>query len=540
MARAEQIKSLTKELVGIPSMNESRRPDGAFNENVIAEHIHGWFNQRGIPSFEQLLPDGRKNVFAYVEGQSPQTVVLAGHFDTVAVNEYQALGLDPFDTDRLAQQQHAPEGYMVGRGALDMKSGIANAMVLMDEWHKQQEGLPGSALFVATCDEENNSYGILNAADVLLGLKEGTFTDPNLEKQVKSAIPSQLDLLGVINLDYTTSRYPSDESYHIWHGTIGKTLPSILVRGVESHVGEHFSGFPASSVMTGLLGAIEGNMDFANGNVPPTVLKVTDGRSSYDVMTPSTVKAYINWFTTEATPTEIIETIENEARTAVANLTARVDENYQEYCQRMGIPYEAKEWASRVQILRYSHLAQRYVKEFGDERLQVAIDESTAASPSTDLRDRSFAVVERLMNELKITDPTVMLFYSPPFYPYIKPDTDGLRRATEAQRIETEDKHDVSIKSHPIYPYISDMSYLQLDPDIAASIEGLTSEMPMWRNGYWIDLDKVRRLNLPVVNIGPHGSGAHHTNETVEEKYSFEILPDLVRGVAEKLWLNSH
>ena len=537
-----QIEEYTRELTAIPSVNESwNEEEDKFNESIIAEKIKAVFDSLNIRCILQNLPPEtvtiknesktgiRKNVFAFIPGKSSKTIILAGHFDTVGTNDFQKLGLRPeeaFDSKAVAQQlQIDTEKYLAGRGSFDMKSGIAAGVSLMNYFNCHRDELDGSILFVGTCDEENNSYGILNASEILLQAK-GAITP---EEQVRDLVGDQvLDLLGVINMDYTTQRYPADPEYHVWNGTIGKLLPSIYVRGQETHAGEHFAGFHASSLLARITSHIDGNMQLADTNVPPTTLKFTDNRLVYDVMTASSARAYFNFFTTGKTPGEVLSQIETLTKDSLESYLDNISRNYQIYCQRMNLPLEDYGWEKRTRVMKYSDLLTEISMHFGNEETENIIKEAIASCKLEDLREKSFAVIESLLNKLEQKDPTIVIFFSPPFYPYIKPDTDNLAQTVRARSNEVGKQNNIEITMHDFYPYISDMSYLRIEPEIRESLSGLVNEMPLWQRGYSLNLDKVEKLNLPVVNIGPYGFGAHKTGEMVERYYSFNILPGLI------------
>ena len=50
----------------------------------------------------------------------------------------------------------------------------------------------------------------------------------------------------------------------------------------------------------------------------------------------------------------------------------------------------------------------------------------------------------------------------------------------------------------------------------------------------------MRQLNLPVVNLGPYGKGAHQAGERVLMSYSFGELPKLICDVIEYLSQQSY
>ena len=48
-------------------------------------------------------------------------------------------------------------------------------------------------------------------------------------------------------------------------------------------------------------------------------------------------------------------------------------------------------------------------------------------------------------------------------------------------------------------------------------------------------IEEMRQLDLPVVNIGPFGKGAHQFTERVEIDYSYYVVPQLVYRTIENL-----
>ncbi|HEX3039479.1 MAG TPA: hypothetical protein VHP54_04230, partial [Caproiciproducens sp.] len=78
----------------------------------------------------------------------------------------------------------------------------------------------------------------------------------------------------------------------------------------------------------------------------------------------------------------------------------------------------------------------------------------------------------------------------------------------------------------PYFPGLSDMSYLGL-PE-GTDIEGLKKNFPAWGSGYEIPLDAIAQLNIPFLNIGPHGKDAHRTTERLCLSDSFDKTVPLI------------
>ena len=139
---------LLRDLVAIDSVNPALAPGGA-GEAAIAEHVATVMRRAGLDVAVTEAAPGRPNVVGVVEGRSPgRTLMLCGHLDTVGVEGMR----DPFTPV-------VRDGRLYGRGAQDMKSGVA-AMVDAAARLAIGGGLPAGRLVVAAvADEEHASLG---------------------------------------------------------------------------------------------------------------------------------------------------------------------------------------------------------------------------------------------------------------------------------------------------------------------------------------------------------------------------------------------
>jgi acetylornithine deacetylase len=139
---------LARDLVAIPSVNPSLVP-GASGEREIAAYVAARLRGIGmdVEMFDAL--PGRPNVVGIADGRaSGPTLMFCGHLDTVGVAGMPA----PFDPVER-------EGRLYGRGAQDMKGGVA-AMIHAVESVLQSHGLArGQLLVAAVADEEYASAG---------------------------------------------------------------------------------------------------------------------------------------------------------------------------------------------------------------------------------------------------------------------------------------------------------------------------------------------------------------------------------------------
>jgi acetylornithine deacetylase len=141
------ITDLLAQLVAIDSVNPSLVPGGA-GEARIAAFVAGWLTERGLEvTVDEPLP-GRPSVVGVARGTGGgPSLMLNAHIDTVTVE-----GMD---------RPHEPvvrDGRLYGRGAYDMKGGLAAIMVAGAA--ATTAGLSGDVIVSAVADEEHSSEGV--------------------------------------------------------------------------------------------------------------------------------------------------------------------------------------------------------------------------------------------------------------------------------------------------------------------------------------------------------------------------------------------
>jgi len=139
---------LLRDLVAINSVNPTLVP-GAPGEAAIADFIASQMRRSGLDVSVEAVAEGRPNVVGVVEGRAKgHTLMFCGHTDTVGVVGMSA----PFTPVER-------EGRLYGRGAQDMKGGVA-AMMSAAAHVAQNGGLASGRLIVAAVvDEEHSSIG---------------------------------------------------------------------------------------------------------------------------------------------------------------------------------------------------------------------------------------------------------------------------------------------------------------------------------------------------------------------------------------------
>lgn len=142
---------LLSDLVAINSINPDLVP-GAPGESEIANFIATWLNDAGLKVHRDESVPHRPNIIAIARGTGGgKTLMLNGHMDTVGV----AGMTNP-------HQPRIENGRLYGRGAYDMKCGVAACMIAIAE--AKQSNLRGDVIFTAVMDEEYAGAGTQSIA----------------------------------------------------------------------------------------------------------------------------------------------------------------------------------------------------------------------------------------------------------------------------------------------------------------------------------------------------------------------------------------
>ena len=145
----EALLHLLQELVQINSVNPSLSDRGA-GEADIARHIGGYLSKLGLAVHFQELQKNRVNVIVVLKGTGGgQSLMLNGHTDTVSAEN---MTTDPF-------RPRIKDGKLYGRGALDMKAGVAAQIMAVQTLLEAQIELKGDVILTLVADEEYASMG---------------------------------------------------------------------------------------------------------------------------------------------------------------------------------------------------------------------------------------------------------------------------------------------------------------------------------------------------------------------------------------------
>lgn len=180
-AKRDDLVALTRDLIRFPTVNppgEAYTPCAEFlGKRLKARGFDvGYHRGEGEAGDSDRYP--RTNVVARKEGVAPGPCIhFNGHIDVVSVGH--GWTVDPFEG-------LVRDGRVYGRGACDMKGGIAAAVIAVEALLEEHNGLPGALEISGTVDEESGGYGGVGYL-----AKQGFFSRPRVDHVI---IPEPLNV----------------------------------------------------------------------------------------------------------------------------------------------------------------------------------------------------------------------------------------------------------------------------------------------------------------------------------------------------------
>ncbi|MGF1629103.1 MAG: acetylornithine deacetylase/succinyl-diaminopimelate desuccinylase family protein [Kiloniellaceae bacterium] len=180
-AKRDDLIALTQNLIRFPTVNppgEAYTPCAEFlGSRLLARGFDVSYHRgEGEAGDSDRYP--RTNVVARKEGRRPGPCVhFNGHIDVVAVG--QGWSVEPF-------AGVVRDGKVYGRGACDMKGGLAAAVIAVEALLEEHDSLPGVLEISGTVDEESGGYGGVGYL-----AKQGFFSRPRVDHVI---IPEPLNV----------------------------------------------------------------------------------------------------------------------------------------------------------------------------------------------------------------------------------------------------------------------------------------------------------------------------------------------------------
>ena len=210
-----------------------------------------------------------ENLYARFGTMEPN-IAFAGHVDVVPTGDINNWSINPFGGE-------VKEGKVWGRGAADMKSGIAAFIAAVSDFLKDNKNLKefGSISFIITSDEEGKAI--------------------NGTKKVVDWLKGKSEIISGCIVGEPTNVTRMGETLKI--GRRGSFTGSLTVTGIQGHVGyPHLADNPINSLLKMLepfskIYLDEGTKDFQPSSIMITSIDVNNDASN---VIPGEVKAKFN------------------------------------------------------------------------------------------------------------------------------------------------------------------------------------------------------------------------------------------------------
>ncbi len=179
-SRREDLVVLTADLIRFPTINppgEAYTPCAEFIGERLKKHGFDvqFIRGEGTPGDSDRYP--RTNVVARYQGRSPgKTVHFNSHIDVVEAGD--GWTVDPFGGE-------VKDGKVYGRGACDMKGGLAASIIAAEAFIATYPDFPGAIEISGTVDEESGGFG-----GVAYLASKGFFSAPRVDHVI---IPEPLN-----------------------------------------------------------------------------------------------------------------------------------------------------------------------------------------------------------------------------------------------------------------------------------------------------------------------------------------------------------
>ncbi|MGW9816097.1 ArgE/DapE family deacylase [Staphylococcus cohnii] len=139
----EEKVQILSDIVAIETVND--------NEVEVCNYLQQLFSNYGIESKIQKIDERRANLIAEI-GEGNPVIGISGHMDVVSAGNKSQWTYDPFSLTE-------DDGFLYGRGAADMKSGLAALAIALIDIKQSQALQQGRIRFLATSGEEMEQLG---------------------------------------------------------------------------------------------------------------------------------------------------------------------------------------------------------------------------------------------------------------------------------------------------------------------------------------------------------------------------------------------
>lgn len=474
----------------------------------------------------------REVIWALVKGRSDKTVVLLHHHDVVDSLDYGKFQEYAYSPERLKEEYRTlefpkeimddldSENWCFGRGTCDMKAGASIQLETLKHYSELSD-FQGNILLISVADEESFSTGMRKTIKLLNDLKE------------------KFNLSYELLINSEPHERKSKDIGKIYDGSVGKIMPVVYVKGYKSHIGQIFSGFNPLLLLSRIAIQTETNMDFADrelGEVspPPSWSYLRDFKENYDASIPEAAGGYFSVLTLSQTPKDILNKIKDISETAFKESIDQLNNNYKDFNKDGGkLP-----WAPKVKY--FSEIYEEAL-EYGKDEFEKDFKETIEKIKEDILKEKTiipnsnFTLIQKALDYIPSSDPIVVIGISPPYYPHVSNENLYTHKKIKNLKEVINRKAEEFGESYTLDKYfmgISDLSYTSLNKaeEVVPYIE---NNMPLWNHLYDINFNELKKLDIPVINIGPWGKDLHKRTERVYMKDLKNNTPKLISEVID-------
>jgi len=266
--------ALTQELIRRPSVS----PDDQGCLEIIGKRLEA------LGFRLERMPFGPVENLWALHGSEPPVLCFAGHTDVVPTGPREEWQTDPFEPV-------VRDGFLYGRGAADMKSGLAAMVTATERFIARYPNHSGTLAFLLTSDEEGPSI-------------DGT-------RRVVEVLEARGEKITWCIVGEPTSSDAVGDTIKI--GRRGSLSGKLTVHGVQGHVAyPHLADNPVHAVAPALAELVSRVWDQGNEFFQPTTFQISNinaGTGAPNVI-PGELKARFNIrFSTEQTVEKLQQTI---------------------------------------------------------------------------------------------------------------------------------------------------------------------------------------------------------------------------------------
>ncbi len=265
---------LSKQLINIASVSPE--------DNGCLDIIIARLKQCGF-TCEKITSGKATNLWARY-GNSEPVICFAGHTDVVPTGPIEQWQSDPF----IATERN---GYLFGRGAADMKTGVAAIIIAVEQFITENKNVNGSIALLITSAEEDYCN---NGTPVVLN---------RLQQRGEK-------------IDYCVIGEPSSSNTlgdTIKVGRRGSLHGNLTIKGKQGHIAyPHLADNPIHNAFAVLEQLTHTTWDKGNNDFPPTCLQISNihAGTGADNIIPGELSVVFNFrFSPESTPEQLQQSV---------------------------------------------------------------------------------------------------------------------------------------------------------------------------------------------------------------------------------------